>query len=158
MKKSVGVLMTWYLKWRRLWLVSRCSARNGFNYWCVSGNSSTHSLMMWGWRKSLRFWISRLIFPTTSRLRIFCRFRIFTATLWPVSWCSPTNQAKKSCTTITFHNIIIITSMVQDKPPWHRLCKKWYLFHVYEVRSKLKRWAQIHLIWRPVVQAIWTRQ
>jgi len=50
----------------------------------------THSLMMCGCLKSLRFWISRLIFPTTSRLRIFCLLRIFTATLCPVSWCSPT--------------------------------------------------------------------
>lgn len=50
----------------------------------------THSLMMCGCLKSLRFWISRLILPTTSRLRIFCLLRIFTATLWPVSWCSPT--------------------------------------------------------------------
>lgn len=50
----------------------------------------TYSLIIWGCRKSLRFWISRLIFPTTSRLRIFCLLSIFTATLCPVSWCSPT--------------------------------------------------------------------
>lgn len=45
---------------------------------------------MWGCLKSFRFWISRRIFPTTSKLRIFCRFRIFTATWCLVSSCWPT--------------------------------------------------------------------
>lgn len=83
----------------------------------------THNLMMCGWRKSLRFWISLLIFPTTSRLFIFCRFRIFTATLWLVNWCVATVRIKKSkhkCRAVQF--------------PFHKsfsmrfICKiyKWY--------------------------------
>lgn len=58
----------------------------------------THSLMMCGCLNSFKFWISRLILPTTSRLRILCLFRIFTATLCPVNWCSPTKKKKKKDT------------------------------------------------------------
>lgn len=54
--------------------------------------SWTYSFIMWGCRKSFRFWISLRIFPTTSRLRIFCRLSIFTATLCPVSSCLPTAE------------------------------------------------------------------
>lgn len=57
--------------------------------------SKTYSLIIWGCLKSLRFWISLRIFPTTSRLRIFCRFRIFTATLCPVNSCLPTARNKE---------------------------------------------------------------
>lgn len=53
--------------------------------------------MMCGCRKSLRFWISRLIFPTTSRFLIFWRFRIFTATLWPVSWWHAADKKERTC-------------------------------------------------------------
>lgn len=67
-------------------------ADRGVSWTC--GRTRTYSLIIWGCRKSFRFWISRLIFPTTSRLRIFCLFRIFTATLCPVNWCSPTNGKK----------------------------------------------------------------
>lgn len=49
---------------------------------------------MWGCRKSLRFCISLRIFPTTSKLRIFCRFKIFTATWCLVSSCWPTAGGK----------------------------------------------------------------
>lgn len=58
----------------------------------------TYSLIMWGWRNNFRFWISRRIFPTTSRLLIFCRLSILTATLCPVTWCLATvNVAIISC-------------------------------------------------------------
>ena len=50
----------------------------------------THSLMICGCLKSFMFWISRRILLTTSRFLIFCRLRIFMATLCWVSWCSPT--------------------------------------------------------------------
>lgn len=48
-----------------------------------------YNLMMWGWRKSFKFWISLRIFPTTSSDFIFCRLRILMATLCFVTTCSP---------------------------------------------------------------------
>ena len=56
----------------------------------------TYNLMMCGWRNNLRFVISRLIFATTSKLFSFCLFKIFTATLCFVSWCSATKECVKN--------------------------------------------------------------
>ena len=53
---------------------------------------NTHSFIICGCLKSFRNCISLLIFPTTSRLLIFCLFKIFTATLCPVIWCLATEM------------------------------------------------------------------
>lgn len=95
---------------------------------------STYSLIIWGWRKSFRFWISRFIFPTTSKLRIFCLFRILTATLWPVNWCSPTTNEEKK--------LLIIHSYFHCNPKfysyipllhhvWHRTDVLPFHFHPF---------------------------
>ena len=58
---------------------------------------SWYSLMMWGWRKSFKFWISRRIF-TNASLSLFLmiwRFNIFTATWW--------RFAKERCTIDSKH-------------------------------------------------------
>ena len=70
-------------------------------WWCrlrvrLERGIDTYSLMMWGCEKSLRFWISLLILPTMSRLRIFFLLRILTATLCPVRWCDATACASVS--------------------------------------------------------------
>ena len=73
-KMSVGDCMTWYL---RQTVRRRERARFGRCY----------SLMMCGWRKSFRIWISRFSFGIMSVCFTFSRFRILTATTWPVTWC-----------------------------------------------------------------------
>lgn len=63
--------------------------------------SDTYSLIIWGCLKSFKFWISLLILPTTSRFLILCLLRIFTATLWPVSWWTATEINKINSQTFT---------------------------------------------------------
>ena len=61
----------------------------------VKNSQDTYSLIICGCLNSLRFWISRRIFPTTSKCLIFCLFKIFTATLCPVNWWTPTETKNK---------------------------------------------------------------
>ena len=48
--------------------------------------------MICGCLNNFKFWISLRILPTTSKLLIFWRFKIFTATLWLVIWWNPTEM------------------------------------------------------------------
>ena len=57
----------------------------------------TNSLMICGWRRTLRYWISRLTLGVMSMLTIFLRLMIFMATLWPVSeWTATGERCKRS--------------------------------------------------------------
>lgn len=79
---SVGVLITWYL---RKQTEKNCKELR-WNMKLISKACKTYNLIICGWRKSLRFCISRLILPTTSSDLILFRFNIFTATVWLVIW------------------------------------------------------------------------
>lgn len=96
----------------------------------------TYSLIIWGCRKSFRFWISRLILPTTSRLRIFCLFRIFTATLCPVNWCSPTNGKKA------------LQSHYAEKQDTYRRFKilRWMIYNQKKAIN-IRNWGVLSIVW-----------
>ena len=57
---------------------------------------TSYSLMMCGWRRSFRYWISRLTRPPMSIDEIFRRLMIFIATRCPVMECVATGELESA--------------------------------------------------------------